>query len=470
MNATQYNVYTDNVGDIGQPALRFGNVYTYGITLSGAVTAGGSTGSSGQLLASTGSGVQWQNIASRLSAGTGISISGTTTATITNSGVTSIAGTANQVIASSSTGGVTLSLPQDIGTSSNVTFGSVTTTTVGPTTLTALNLRTDNATRWSISSTGMLIPAASDTYDIGILATSRVRAVYARALDTAQSGSTGDYVQTRKLQLFDNTGSIASPGFWDLNAEVSGVGAASNSYFYIRDNVGNKVLQSERVRFGVSVSRTFCYTDLLPDTNLGRSIGSSSFKWQIVYANQIGDSLNTVVINGGVSTFSQVETGSFRFTISPAAGAFLKSDASGFASWSNITSQLSAGTGISISGTTTATISIGQAVNTSSSVTFGNVTSSGYFNGSSTSSYYDTSYNSAGAPYRLRGSSLIDNGGVWVSAGGVNMNAGCAATGYNIFGGGTGQTVTVNFSGGFTIGATTYNNLVFTGGVLTSYS
>lgn len=41
-------------------------------------------------------------------------------------GVLSITGTANQVIASASTGAVTLSLPQDIGTASNVTFGSVT--------------------------------------------------------------------------------------------------------------------------------------------------------------------------------------------------------------------------------------------------------------------------------------------------------------------------------------------------------
>lgn len=41
------------------------------------------------------------------------------------SGVTSITGTTNQVIASSPTGAVTLSLPQDIATGSNVTFGSV---------------------------------------------------------------------------------------------------------------------------------------------------------------------------------------------------------------------------------------------------------------------------------------------------------------------------------------------------------
>ncbi len=40
-------------------------------------------------------------------------------------GVTSITGTANQVIASASTGAVILSLPQSIGTTSDVTFGSV---------------------------------------------------------------------------------------------------------------------------------------------------------------------------------------------------------------------------------------------------------------------------------------------------------------------------------------------------------
>ena len=41
-------------------------------------------------------------------------------------GVASITGTANQVIASAATGAVTLSLPQSIATTSNVTFGSVT--------------------------------------------------------------------------------------------------------------------------------------------------------------------------------------------------------------------------------------------------------------------------------------------------------------------------------------------------------
>jgi len=56
-------------------------------------------------------------------AGSGISIIGTT---ISNAGVTSLTGTTNQVSVSASTGGVTISLPQDISTSSTPTFSQVT--------------------------------------------------------------------------------------------------------------------------------------------------------------------------------------------------------------------------------------------------------------------------------------------------------------------------------------------------------
>ena len=67
--------------------------------------------------------------------GTGISTSYASTSnvlTINNTGVTSIAGTANQITASASTGSVTLSLPQNIATTSSPTFNGV---TVGQVTL-----------------------------------------------------------------------------------------------------------------------------------------------------------------------------------------------------------------------------------------------------------------------------------------------------------------------------------------------
>lgn len=60
-----------------------------------------------------------------LSQGSGITYNSSTGA-IANAGVTSITGTANQVIVSASTGALTLSLPQNLGTSSSVQFGPLT--------------------------------------------------------------------------------------------------------------------------------------------------------------------------------------------------------------------------------------------------------------------------------------------------------------------------------------------------------
>jgi hypothetical protein len=62
-----------------------------------------------------------------LTIGTGLSgtsYNGSSAVTIANSGVTSITGTSNQVVASASTGSVTLSLPQSINTAASVQFGS----------------------------------------------------------------------------------------------------------------------------------------------------------------------------------------------------------------------------------------------------------------------------------------------------------------------------------------------------------
>ena len=62
-----------------------------------------------------------------VSAGTGISVSHTagegSTATITNSGVTSISGTTNKIVADASTGAVTLTLPDDVSIVQDATVG-----------------------------------------------------------------------------------------------------------------------------------------------------------------------------------------------------------------------------------------------------------------------------------------------------------------------------------------------------------
>lgn len=70
-----------------------------------------------------------ENSSITISTGTGLSggggVSLGSSITLTNSGVTSLSGTANQISASSSTGAVTLSLPQSIGTSSSPTFSTL---------------------------------------------------------------------------------------------------------------------------------------------------------------------------------------------------------------------------------------------------------------------------------------------------------------------------------------------------------
>jgi hypothetical protein len=71
------------------------------------------------------------SVTQRLTASTGISVSQTATgSTITNAGVTTITGTASQITASASTGGVTLSLPATINVN---TSGSAATLTTGRT-------------------------------------------------------------------------------------------------------------------------------------------------------------------------------------------------------------------------------------------------------------------------------------------------------------------------------------------------
>ncbi len=99
----------------------------------------GSTGAApvAATIATSGSGISVTNGAGTITlantgvtsnvAGTGVSVSGATGAvTISNTGVTSITGTTNEVIASASTGAVTLSLPQAIATTSTPTFAQVT--------------------------------------------------------------------------------------------------------------------------------------------------------------------------------------------------------------------------------------------------------------------------------------------------------------------------------------------------------
>lgn len=73
--------------------------------------------------------------------------------------------------------------------------------------------------------------------------------------------------------------------------------------------------------------------------------------------------------------------------------------------------------------------------------------------------------------YQVFGTTVINSSRQFVGAGAV-MTAGCAATGFNINGGGSGQTWNISISGSqFVIsGIGSFNNLIFQGGILVSAS
>ena len=172
-------------------------------------------------------------------------------------------------------------------------------------------------------------------------------------------------------------------------------------------------------------------------------------------------SLPQSIATGSTPTFNGViSTLAFNANVTGATIAFQTN---------NTNIQINGNGVIAISSSGSFNVNGSTAIDGSRNGTFVNLGASGTITGSGTGSYFDTAYNTGGGnAYRLRGSGLVDNGGVWISAGGINMNAGCAATGYNIFGGGTGQSAVLAFA--FTVSGVPKTSATFTGGIITAYA
>jgi hypothetical protein len=129
-----------------------GTMYLHGQASSTGVAAGSAAfvGSGLSYISTTGtlssafyigSGIQLSGIVTSLAASTGISVNSATGAvTVTNTGVISLTGTANQVLVaggsgSATSGNITLTLPQSIATSSSPSFADITLTTGSNSTL-----------------------------------------------------------------------------------------------------------------------------------------------------------------------------------------------------------------------------------------------------------------------------------------------------------------------------------------------
>jgi hypothetical protein len=182
-----------------------------------------------------------------------------------------------------------------------------------------VTIYTDSAARWQWTAAGMYVPMATDTYNIGDLTTPlRVRGVYSKIVDTALAGGTGDYMQTRKLQLADTGGAT---GFWYLSANAT----TGTSSINILDNSGSRWIRGYRALSSLPSNDTFVYANWLPagrtiaggdavDDGTLPTIGNLSNRWSYVFGSILDT--NTITIRTGATN-----------------NYILTSDASGNASW-----------------------------------------------------------------------------------------------------------------------------------------
>jgi hypothetical protein len=277
-----------------------------------------------------------------VSSGTGISVDTTTGAvTVTNSGVTSLTGTSNQVTVSANTGGVTLSLPQSIATTSTPTFAGVTST----------YLRSGTATSNLVKfSSG----AGSVTFgnSFGGNATDTSRTVYFRGTSTASvwwgaPDVNGDNVPHGAIDSL-STGGLThwynsagtGGGTWTKIMTVDSAGVTMNSGNFVGTLTGNAT--------NITASSNTSLTSLANLATVG-TIGTGVWN---------GSSIATTYTAAKVTA-------------------------------------VNAGTGVGVDTTTgSVTVSIGQAVATSSSPTF-----AGLALGDGIYTYNDTNRDAGAANY-----------------------------------------------------------------------
>jgi hypothetical protein len=216
-------------------------------------------------------------------------------------GVTSITGTANQVIASASTGAVTLSLPQSIHATATPQFGGVSvvagSTNVGYTvtdgTITGLlfasglggiavgatsahplilyghNGERARATSTGFNVTGTLAATSTATITSHILTTSPSNAdigsatnyfqtLYVENIDAAPAGIANSYLRARKFELYDIAGSAYA--FWDQRVNATSVTSA----WTLRDNSGSRALQFNRQVVSSAANYVSVFGAMLP--------------------------------------------------------------------------------------------------------------------------------------------------------------------------------------------------------------
>lgn len=277
-----------------------------------------------------------------LTAGTAIQFTDNgagSTLVVANTGVTSITGTANQVIASGATGAVTLSLPQSIATSSNVEFnrlklpvGAVLTPSLYFDAIGSVNSEFGIWINPVGGTTGELVISIRDTDDdttFNIVEFSAGTVDFFTLITTTGNieAVTGNFTTSITLE---ETGA----GTDKITIQApSSIAAAYTLTLPTTDGDANQVLTTDGS--GVlswsdasagantalsNLASVAINTALVSDTNITDDLGTSSIKWRDIYARGIvGTTTNDNAQTGSVGEYVESVVGSTNF---PATGVW----------------------------------------------------------------------------------------------------------------------------------------------------
>lgn len=100
--------------------------------------------------------------------------------------------------------------------------------------------------------------------------------LYVDSINAAPTGDTGNYVNTRKVNIVDKNGGTS---FYDIQAQAT----TPVDNFVIRDKAGVEVLRLDRTVASAAVDRGIIDMSWLPLTDNARDLGGSGQDWKNVY-------------------------------------------------------------------------------------------------------------------------------------------------------------------------------------------
>ena len=238
-------VYTTDTGTVTNTMLA-GSIANNKL-LNSSITINGNTVSLGGSTTVTAQNPYALTIGTGLS---GTSYDGSAAVTIANTGVLSIAGTANQITASASTGAVTLSLPSTINVNISGNAATATSATSATSATTATNIAggasgslpyqtgSGATSLLAIGSTGQVLkvvgglPAwSSDSSGVTVVDDTTTNATYYPLLANATTGNiTTEYVSSTKLVFNPSTGALGlgvTPSAWTSSYKAMQLSTAS---------------------------------------------------------------------------------------------------------------------------------------------------------------------------------------------------------------------------------------------------